>query len=178
MNINMKKKLIVTSLLAASVFASAANAATINITGTIAAAPCQIKTTAATGSVTMPPIYNSQLGKVKAGEVIPNSDAQIKIELESCPVIVGTSNAVVTFTGAGTGDTFSLGSVVKGVALKVYDKADKEVKATSGTAKSTNNPITANATQTLEYKLKYVKTADTFKEGAVDTTLTFDVAYN
>ncbi|CNK24059.1 fimbrial protein [Yersinia mollaretii] len=178
MNINMKKKLIVTSLLAASVLASAANAADIKITGSIAATPCKVKTTTTTGNVTMPSIFEGDMKGVNAGDAISKSATQIKIDLEGCPTAAGNSNAVVTFTGAGTGDTFSLGGTVKGVALKVYDKADKEVKATNGTAISQTNTITPTLNQTLEYKLKYVKTADTFKEGAVDTTLSFNVDYN
>ncbi|WP_145932061.1 fimbrial protein [Yersinia bercovieri] len=177
MNINMKKKLIVTSLLAASVFASTANATVINITGSIAASPCKVKSTS-TSSVKMPAIFEADISPLKTGDVITKSVTPININLEDCPIAAGNSNAVVTFTGTAADDAFSLGSVVKGVALKVYDKTDNEVKATSGTAKSMNNLITASATQTLEYKLKYVKTADTFKEGAVDTALTFDVAYN
>lgn len=177
MNINMKKKLIVTSLLAASVLASAANAADIKITGSIAASPCTVKSTS-TSSVKMPAIFEADVTKLTTGAIIDKSATAININLEGCPTAAGNSNAVVTFSGVAAADAFSLGTAVTGVALKVYDKADKEVKATSGTAKSTNNPITANATQTLEYKLKYVKTADKFKEGAVDTTLTFDVAYN
>ncbi|PHZ30724.1 type 1 fimbrial protein [Yersinia mollaretii] len=176
----MKKKLIVTSLLAASVLASAANAAdgTINIQGSIAATPCKIKTTSATTNITMPAIFQADLSKLSNGDAVDKSATQIKIDLEGCPTSAGNSNAVVTFTGTGTGDTLSLGGTVKGVALKVYDKNDAEITAVNGVAKSMTNTISNALTQSLEYKVKYVKTADKFAEGAVDTNLTFDVAYN
>ncbi|AJJ23974.1 fimbrial protein [Yersinia enterocolitica] len=175
MNITMKKKLIVTSLLAASVFASAANAGVIKVTGSIAANPCVIKTTSETQNVTMPAIFESDLSKLNAGGVIDKSAKPIKFELETCPAL--TSNAVVTFSGTSASDAFSLGSTVKGVALKLFDNQDKEVKISNGSATSTT-VLGTQTEQTLEYKLKYVKTADKFVEGAVDTTINFDIAYN
>lgn len=177
MNITMKKKLIVTSLLAASVFASAANAATgtITVKGSIAANPCVIKTASATQDVTMPAIFESDFSQLSVGGVIDKSAKSIKFELETCPALA--SNAVVTFSGTSAGDTFSLGSKVKGVALKLFDNKDTEVKISNGSATSTT-ALGIQKDQTLEYKLKYVKTADNFVEGAADTTITFDIAYN
>ncbi|CRY01394.1 fimbrial protein [Yersinia enterocolitica] len=175
MNITMKKKLIVTSLLAASVFASAANAGVIKVSGSIAASPCVIKSTSATQNVTMPAIFESDFSKLSTGGVIDKSAKSIKFELETCPSLA--SNAVVTFLGTSAGDAFSLGSTVKGVALKLFDNKDAEVKISNGAATSTT-ALGTQKDQTLEYKLKYVKTADKFVEGAVDTTINFDIAYN
>ncbi|CFQ15325.1 putative fimbrial protein [Yersinia enterocolitica] len=175
MNITMKKKLIVTSLLAASVFASAANAGVINVTGSIAANPCVIKVASATQNVTMPAIFESDLSLLTTGGVIDKSAKPIKFELQTCPTL--TSNAVVTFKGTSDGDAFSLGSTVKGVALKLFDKQDKEVNISNGVATSTT-ALGTQPEQTLEYTLKYVKTAAPFAQGAIDTTIDFDITYN
>ncbi|WP_019212118.1 fimbrial protein [Yersinia massiliensis] len=172
----MKKKLIVTSLLAATVFASAANAATINITGSIAAAPCIIDVASSTSNVTMPAIFEADLASLTSGGVIDKSSTPIEINLSTCPALA--SNAVVTFTGAGAGDAFSLGNAVKGVALKIYDSSDNEITAVNGTAVARTNALGVQANQKLEYKLKYVKTAEPFTEGAVSAAVDFDVTYN
>ncbi|CRY24848.1 fimbrial protein [Yersinia enterocolitica] len=175
MNITMKKKLIVTSLLAASVFASAANAGAIKVTGSIAASPCVIKATNENQNITMPAIFESDLSLLTTGGVIDKSAKPIKFELQTCPAL--TSNAVVTFKGTSDGDAFSLGSTVKGVALKLFDKQDKEVNISNGVATSTT-ALGTQPEQTLEYTLKYVKTAAPFTQGAVDTTIDFDIIYN
>ncbi|CNH56781.1 putative fimbrial protein [Yersinia aldovae] len=181
MNITMKKKLIVTSLLAASVFASAANAAdgTITVKGSIAATPCQISTTTKTQTIDMKLASQTDIDKLKAGDILTTSEKSFKIDLTSCPKVA--QNAVVTFSGTADNDLTSaiaLGGGVQGVALKVYEKEDTEIALTNGRGQAKERPLGTTGTNTLEYKVKYVKTSGTFNEGAADAAIDFDITYN
>lgn len=178
---NMKKKLIVTSLLAASVFASAANAAdgTITVKGSIAATPCEIKPTSKSQDIIMKLINQGDLAKLSAGDTLDTSEKPFKIELTSCPKVA--QNATVTFSGKADSDLTSaiaLGGTVKGVALKVYEEDGKEVTLVNGAGKAKEKVLATTGTNTLEYKVKYVKTSGTFTEGEANAALNFDIAYN
>ncbi|CQD38966.1 fimbrial protein [Yersinia mollaretii] len=175
MNINMKKKLIVTSLLAASVFASAANAAdgTFNITGSIASTPCVV--TATSTDIKMPLINKAKLGAT-AGEFSADSTTDLAINLSGCPAV----NQMATVTFKGTADSKDAKALkltgVTGVALALFESNDKDRIDINKEAKS--QALTGTPTKTLKYKAKYVTTSDTFKEGNVMAALEFDVAYN
>ncbi|HDL8510422.1 TPA: type 1 fimbrial protein [Yersinia enterocolitica] len=181
MNITMKKKLIVTSLLAASVFASAANAAdgTITVKGSIAATPCQIQPTSKTQNINMKLINQAMFDNVKQGEAFGSSMESFKIELTSCPKV--SQNAIVTFSGTPDTDLNSaikLGGNVQGVALKVYEEDEQEVVLTNGTGQAKKQNLSTSGTNILEYKVKYVKSSTTLVEGEADAVIDFDVTYN
>ncbi|HDL6960989.1 TPA: type 1 fimbrial protein [Yersinia enterocolitica] len=175
MNITMKKKLIVTSLLAASVFASAANAAdgTFNIAGSIASTPCVA--TADKADVKMPLINKENLGD-STGKFSDLSATDLTIKLTGCPNVAQT--ATVTFNGTADKNeikALELGGV-KGVALAVFEANGTDQIAINQAAKG--QALTGSATKDLNYKVKYVTTSDTFQEGNAIATLNFDVAYN
>ncbi|CNK10095.1 fimbrial protein [Yersinia enterocolitica] len=181
MNITMKKKLIVTSLLAASVFASAANAAdgTITVKGSIAATPCQIQPTSKSQNINMKLINQAMFDNVKQGEAFDTSTEPFKIELTSCPKV--SQNAIVTFSGKADTDlpsAIKLGGTVAGVALKVYENDGKEVVLTGGSGAAEQQKLSTSGTNTLEYKVKYVKSSTTLVEGEADAVIDFDVTYN
>ncbi|CRY55254.1 putative fimbrial protein [Yersinia intermedia] len=169
----MKKKLIVTSLLAATVFASAANAATFNITGSIASTPCVA--TAANADIKMPLINKANL-ETTAGGFAAGSITELKINLANCPNINQT--ATVTFTGtADTEDNKALKLTgVEGVALALFEENGTSQIDINRAARGQS--LTGTPTKVLKYKAKYVTTSKTFKEGNATATLNFDVAYN
>ncbi|CNK59688.1 putative fimbrial protein [Yersinia mollaretii] len=171
MNINMKKKLIVTSLLAASVFASAANAAAINITGTISSSPCA----ATVDTIKMPNINLNSLG-TKVGVTNDASAKDITIKLTGCPAMQQT--AKVTFTG--TADKVNKKALeltgVEGVALALFEKDGTTAIDIGATA--ADQTLTGSQTKDLEYKVKYVTTATTFKPGDAKGVLNYTIAYN
>ncbi|HFR4114033.1 TPA: fimbrial protein [Yersinia enterocolitica] len=173
MNMTMKKKLIVTSLLAASVFASAANAGTFNITGSIASTPCVAN--AAQADIKMPLINKDKLGAA-AGDFSTVPATDLTINLTNCPNVAQT--ATVTFTGsADSKDPKALELTgVKGVALALFEDDGSTQIEINKAAKAQS--LTGTATSDLTYKAKYVTTADTFQEGNATATLNFDVAYN
>ncbi|HDL7749724.1 TPA: type 1 fimbrial protein [Yersinia enterocolitica] len=173
MNITMKKKLIVTSLLAASVFASAANAGTFNITGSIASTPCVAD--AAITDIQMPLINKDKLGTT-AGEFSELSATDLTIKLTNCPNV--TQTATVTFNGkTDTNEPKALELAnVKGVALAVFEENGTDQIAIGQAAKG--QALTSSATKNLNYKVKYVTTSEPFQEGNATATLNFDVAYN
>ncbi|MCB5308646.1 fimbrial protein [Yersinia massiliensis] len=168
----MKKKLIVTSLLAATVFASAANAATFNITGSIASTPCEV--TATNPNIKMPWISKTKLGK--AGEFSTAPAQELRITLKNCPAVNQT--AVVQFTGtADTEDNKALKLTgVDGVALAVFEDDGTTQINIGGKAKG--KAVISTSDNVLKYKVKYVTTSKAFKEGNATATLNFDVAYN
>lgn len=171
MNINMKKKLIVTSLLAASVLASAANAAdgTFNITGTIAATPCTVTNTSA--------VDMGVVGKDKLDTMAP---IELKIDLATCPA--AAKNALITFNGTAEGDYLKLESTTAGSATGVALALLESDGTTKININSTAKPVSlANKTKTTAiYQAKFVKKAPsaTVGEGTISANLTFDVAYN
>ncbi|AHM75293.1 fimbrial protein [Yersinia hibernica] len=170
---NMKNKLIVTSLLAASAFASVANAGVFNITGSIAATPCVA--TASAADIKMPLINKDKLG-TNAGKVSDDSATDLVIKLTGCPQVNQT--ATVTFKGmADTNETKALKLTgVSGVALALFEANGKDQIAINNAAKG--QAMNSKASQDLKYVAKYVTTSDTFKEGNATATLNFDVAYN
>ncbi|AVX37241.1 fimbrial protein [Yersinia enterocolitica] len=171
----MKKKLIVTSLLAATVFASAANAAngTFNITGTIAATPCVASTTVS--NITMPNIELKKLGAA-SGQTSSDSTTDITIKLSGCPAV--QQNATVTFTG--TADTTNPKALkldgVEGVALALFEEnGTKEIEINQA---ADVQVLDGSATKDLKYKAKYISTASLFKPGNATATLDFGVTFN
>ncbi|MGE4800517.1 fimbrial protein [Yersinia hibernica] len=169
----MKNKLIVTSLLAASAFASVANAGVFNITGSIAATPCVA--TASVVDIKMPLINKDKLG-ASAGKFADNSATDLVIKLTNCPQVKQT--ATVTFTGtADTNETKALKLTgVSGVALALFEANGNDQIAINKAAKG--QAMNNNVAQDLKYVAKYVTTSDTFKEGNATATLNFAVAYN
>lgn len=177
MNIKMKKKLIVTSLLAASVFASAANAAngSISVTGKIVASPCEIDTTKTTATVDL---GNINLNKK---DTIP-AEKDITISLKNCPFTSKT--ATVKFNGTADGENFKLEGGAKGYALQLID--------TDGTTpiKFDKNALALNMTgqpaHDLKYKVKFLKTgtkvtdfeAASKSTGEVTATVNYEVTFN
>ncbi|WP_145553835.1 fimbrial protein [Yersinia canariae] len=169
---NMKNKLIVTSLLAASVFASTANAGTINITGKITSNPCVASSTVT--NIKMPDINLNELGRT--ADTVASSSTDIIIKLTGCPAI--KQDATVTFTG--TEDNDRKGSLqlngVKGVALVLYEEDGiKEIKINE---KADVKSLNGSETHDLKYKAKYVTTASVFTPGDADATLNFEVKFN
>ncbi|HDL8433564.1 type 1 fimbrial protein [Yersinia enterocolitica] len=172
MNITMKKKLIVTSLLAASVFASAANAGTFNITGKITATDCVAS--AEVAGIKMPEINLNDLGRT-AGNFAA-TDTDITIKLTGCPAIQKT--AIVTFTG--TEDTTNPKALklngVEGIALALFEKdGTKEIEINKA---AVDQPLDGSVEHKLKYKVKYVTTSTVFKPGDATASLDFAVAYN
>lgn len=171
MNINMKKKLIVTSLLAASVLASAANAANIDITGSIKSTPCM----ATVDPITMPDINLNDLGTT-VGAKNEKSTADIVIKLTGCPAMQQT--AEVTFGGAADKDNNKALELtgVKGIALALFEEDGTTAIDIGGKAK--DQLLTGSLTKDLEYKVKYVTTATTFKSGDAKGVLNYTIKYN
>lgn len=173
MNINMKKKLIVTSLLAASVFASAANAAdgTFNITGSIAATPCTVVNT--TSAVNMGIVDKDKIDKNSMQPI------ELKIELANCPS--AATEAFVTFLGTASGDNLALTpkgqTGFAGVDLALFEP--NGTTAIKINKRSAPVSLTGGAA-TVIYKAKLAKkaTATDIKEGDFTTTLEFDIANN
>lgn len=169
----MKKTLLVTSLLAASVFASAANAGDINITGAIAQAACV--TTATAADIKMPLITHAKLG-TGVGDFATDAVTDLTIKLTGCPAIKQT--ATVIFNGAADKNTPTALALtgVTGVALALFEENGTDLISINGAAKPQN--MTGTPTKDLKYKLKYVTTKDVFKEGNATAVLNFDVNYN
>lgn len=178
MNITMKKKLIVTSLLAASVFASAANAATgnINITGSVTATPCEVAINSGvagtTHSLTMPNIFGNDI-PVSAGPI--DKEASFEIKLTSCPT--GAKNAEIKFTGTASGADIELqdsGKKNETIVLNILKKGS------AYTIGSTDTQAITNGNATFDYKLKYKTTkprADV-KAGDLTAALGYEITYN
>lgn len=175
MNMTMKKKLIVTSLLAASVFASTANASTgtINVTGSISASPCVA--TIATTTVNMPLITNEQLGN-SVGEFSKDSTTNLTINLTGCPAISQT--ATVKFSGKADTDNIDAWKLagVEGAALALFESDDVTPIKINTNAKPQD--MASAISKDLTYKLKYVKTSKTLTSGDASAAIDYEITYN
>ncbi|AJI94338.1 hypothetical protein BD65_1007 [Yersinia ruckeri] len=169
----MKKTLLVTSLLATSVFASVANAGTINITGNIAMTQCVADTTAPT--ITMPDINLNKLGAT-VGDTSDASTTDIIIKLTDCPAVKQTVK--VTFTG--TEDAIDSKALklnnVGGIALALFEEDGTTAVDINKPAK--DKLLNGSVTHDLKYKAKYVTTDTTFITGKAEAVLGFDINYN
>ncbi|MCW6540363.1 type 1 fimbrial protein [Yersinia ruckeri] len=169
----MKKTLLVTSLLAASVFASAANAANLNISGSIKNSQCSVNAQSAT--ITMPEINIKDLGTT-VGAISAASTTDIIINLTNCPPM--KQNVKVEFTGTADQDNKKALALnnVKGIALALFEEdGAKEIAINTLTDEQ---PLTGSPTHELKYKAKYVTTDTVFKPGKAEAVLGFDVSYN
>ncbi|CNG80128.1 putative fimbrial protein [Yersinia enterocolitica] len=177
MNITMKKKLIVTSLLAASVFASAANAAngTINVTGKITASPCSIDTAKSTATLDLGSI------NLNSKDTIP-AEKEITISLKDCPFTAQT--ATVKFTGTADGDNFKFDGGAKGYALQLIDIDGSTPIKSNVDANAVH--MTGQATHDLKYKAKFIKTGTAITDfqaasqttGDVNVSLNYEITFN
>ncbi|EKN3346301.1 type 1 fimbrial protein [Yersinia ruckeri] len=169
----MKKTLLVTSLLAASVFASAANAANLNISGQIKNFQCSADAKSAT--ITMPEINIKDLGDT-VGAISTASTTDITINLTNCPPM--TQKVKVEFTGTADQDNpkaLALNNV-EGIALALFEEDGAKEIAINTTANEQS--LTGSPTHELKYKVKYVTTDTVFKPGKAEAVLGFDVSYN
>ncbi len=178
MNMTMKKKLIVTSLLAASVFASAANAAIgkITITGSVTATPCEVAinngATGSTHSLTMPNIFGQDI-PMTAGPI--NKELPFKIELTGCPK--SAKNAEIKFTGTANGADIALQDSGKTNDTIVLNILKNGSEYNIGT---TDIQTITNGIATFDYTLKYKTTkprADV-KPGDLTAALDYEITYN
>ncbi|WP_186369731.1 fimbrial protein [Yersinia aldovae] len=174
----MKKKLIVTSLLAASVFASAANAATgkINITGSITATPCKVAINkGAAGiihSLTMPNIFGQDI-PMTAGPI--NKELPFKIELTGCPK--SAKNAEIKFTGTANGADIALqdsGKTNDTIVLNILKSGSAYDIGTADTQAITSG----NATFDYTLKYKTTKSRSDVNPGDLTAALDYEITYN
>ncbi|WP_186370832.1 fimbrial protein [Yersinia aldovae] len=174
----MKKKLIVTSLLAASVFASAANAATgkINITGSITATPCKVAINkGAAGiihSLTMPNIFGQDI-PMTAGPI--NKELPFKIELTGCPN--SAKDAEIKFTGTANGADIALqdsGKTNDTIVLNILKSGSAYDIGTADTQAITSG----NATFDYTLKYKTTKSRSDVNPGDLTAALDYEITYN
>ncbi|AKA37924.1 fimbrial protein [Yersinia ruckeri] len=172
----MKKTLLVTSLLAASVFASAANAAntgSLKVSGDISHSQCAASV--ASPTLTMPQIDIKDLGAT-VGAISTASTTDIIINLTNCPPM--TQKAKVMFTGTADKDNTKALALnnVDGIALALFEEdGTKEAAINTNT---TEQALTGSPTHELKYKAKYVTTNTVFKPGQAEAVLDFEVSYN
>ncbi|MBX9494673.1 type 1 fimbrial protein [Yersinia enterocolitica] len=178
MNMTMKKKLIVTSLLAASVFASAANAATgkITITGSVTATPCEVAinngTTGSTHSLTMPNIFGQDIPE-SASPI--NKEAPFEIKLTGCPK--SAKNAEIKFTGTAKGADIELqdnGQTNDTIVLNILKSGSAYDIGTADTQAITSG----NATFDYTLKYKTTKSRAAVKPGDLTAALDYEITYN
>lgn len=170
----MFKKALVAAALMSAVSMNAANAAdgTITFTGNIIAQTCQVN-----GSVPgdIPVNLGDYTSKEfnSAGSTVGNET--IRMELTACPTAV---NAVSILFG-GTADStmpalLANSSGATGVGIGIYE-ADGSTAIPINSA-SANIPLTAGV-GTGTFIAKYVSTAATVGEGAVNATAQYTIQY-
>ncbi|WP_434524959.1 fimbrial protein [Photorhabdus asymbiotica] len=176
----MKAKLIISSLLASSVFISVANAADgkINFTGNIIATACKIDTNSANQNVNMGTISSSAFNGVDSTAAA----TPFSIKLSDCPPEY--SNAQVKFDGQTDGKNSNLlalsndkgQAVADGVAIGIYEEDSSTliplIKASKFQA------FTDQKTAELKFIAKYIATAQTISPGSGDAVANFTIVYN
>lgn len=173
----MNKKLIVLAILAGSVFASVANAAsgTINFTGNVTADACTVSSASQNQTI--------DLGTVSVNDFpasgATTGDGRISIVLSNCPATALT--AAVSFGGpadAANPNLLALASASTaknlGIALFESDNTTEIPLAT----KSKTHTLSTTVDTTLTYFAKYKSTAATVTAGTANAVADFTVLYN
>lgn len=173
----MNKTIITIAILAGSVFASVANAATgtINFTGNVTAATCTIDTAAKNQTV--------DLGTVSASDFLAagytTGNGQFALVLKACPA--GATQAAISFGGPSDAIDPTLlalnsSATAKGLAIALFED-DDSTQIQLGT-KSKAHTLKDGVDNTLVYFAKYQSTATTVTEGTADAVADFTVLYN
>ncbi|WP_421535074.1 fimbrial protein [Pseudomonas marginalis] len=193
----MKTQLFAASLLIAATSAQFANAAaapdgTINFTGNISGATCQIAVnngsaqtagSSNTSVVTLPNITTSNMNVVGTTK----GDTALNIKLSACTPGSGTAPAqarVYFQSGAGVASDGTLintatSGAASGIALELFDSAGiLIIPGTSTQGTSVAFPTTGSSTVTLPFTVKYVSTSTAPVAGAYSGSVTYSMSYN
>lgn len=173
----MKNNLIAAALLAASAFASVANAAdgTLNFTGVVTDDACTITPGTATQTVA--------LGTVSSGALTAVGDSAsptaFDIVLTACPAAV--TSATVKFDGPANPDDSSLlalttvTGVATGVGIGFYEQDASTLIPVGST--SASKALSATADTTFSYIAKFVAAGPVIA-GAANAVSDFTINYN
>lgn len=176
----MNKKLIALTILAGSTFFTAAHAAdgTINFTGTIMDASCNVTT--ATQNQTVPLGNVNRTAFSAAGDTA--APTKFSIILENCPTTVtkatvrfdgpidSANKTLLALTPAGSGATNATG-----VAVGIYeDDAATQIPIAT---KSKEFALSSTANNELEFIAKYVSTAAAVTQGTANASTNFTIDY-
>lgn len=176
----MKKNLIAVAVLASSAFGVSAFAADgqVNFTGEIIDAACTVVNTPSNP-------LKVELGQVartsfkQAGDV--SSATKFTLKLTDCPATV--SSAVVKFDGTSvSGDNTLLAltqesGVAEGVGIQLEDDSNAVLPlytASKSYALKTGTGVMNN----LDFRARYISTADTVTAGPANSTASFTINYN
>ena len=172
----MKKSLIAGVFVASSAFVGAANAfdGTINFTGTITGASCNVTADGGTATpVDLGTVSSKALSTI--GETA--SRAPLQIVLCACPAAL--TSAVVKFDGKSDAADNTLLALTTGgatgVAVGLYEE-DGNTKIPLG-SDSISKPLVADAETEFNFVAKYVATGPVV-EGAANAVAQFTVVYN
>jgi major type 1 subunit fimbrin (pilin) len=157
-------------LLAGVAHAQTATTGTINFTGSVTDVPCEIDTSATSGTVNMAKVFaNDFFG---AGSSAGATD--FKIVLKNCGL--STNGATVRFTGTTdptNPKTLATSGGAAGVALQLVDDTSTPIDVGSA---SKTYPI-APGSNTFNFKARYIATADSVTGGGADATALFALTY-
>ncbi|PMV17973.1 MULTISPECIES: fimbrial protein [unclassified Pseudomonas] len=195
----MKTQLFAASLLVVASsfqFANAASDGTINFTGNISGATCQIAVnagsatspgTANVSSVTLPNITTSGMNVVGTTK----GDTALNIKLSACSPGSGTTPATASvYFQSGTGvATDGTGNLVNtntatgaatGIALQLFDSAGVKIVPGTNVQGQAAQPAfpSASGTVTLPFVVKYVSTSTVPTAGAYSGSVTYSMSYN
>lgn len=153
--------------------APAVNAADLTITGEIVETTC----TATVNGGTSVAMGKMDLEELRANDRIGRRDLDIAV---SCPGATGSHDVAVKFSGPATADgalDLSTGSTADGVAFKIFDTADTQLKINDAPTQFVT--VTDTAPQTLRHSVWYSKSKPAADVGAGLATATaqMDIVY-
>lgn len=176
----MQKNILTSTFIAVSLYATAVNAAdgTINFTGTIMDAACNVTTATKNQTVALGSVNRTAFNA--AGDTA--APTKFSIVLENCPTTV--SKATVRFDGpidsanttllalspAGGGTTNATG-----VAVGIYE-SDAATLIPIAT-KSKEHTLSSTANNQLDFIAKYVSTAAAVTQGPANAATNFTIDY-
>lgn len=171
----MKKQLAILAIASAMTTSVFAADGTINFTGEIIDAACDVTPTTASQIVNLGKVSDKSLGTV--GNTA--AATSFKIDLASCPAAVSTAS--VKFDGVPyNGDTSAIAltpapGAATGVGIEIRD-ADGSVLPLYTASQSVT--LSQAATNSLQFSAAYVAKDATVTAGPADATATFSVVYN
>lgn len=166
---NLKTPIALAILLAA---APAVNAANLTISGEIVETTC---TATINGGLAVA-MGKMDLEDLKGSDRIGRRDLDVAV---ACPGATGSHDVAVQFSGPATADgalELTAGGAT-GVAYKIYDSTDTQLKINNAPTQFVN--VTDSAPQTLKHSVWYTKTgaAADVVAGVANATAQMDIVY-
>ncbi|MFV1847193.1 fimbrial protein [Stenotrophomonas maltophilia] len=167
---NLKTPMALAILLAA---APAVNAADLTISGEIVETTC---TATINGGVAVT-MGKMDLEDLKGSDRIGRRDLDVEV---ACPGASGSHDVAVKFSGPTTADgalALTAASAAKGVAYKIFDTTDTQLKINTAPTQFVN--VTDTASNIVKHSVWYTKTgaAADVEAGSANATAQMDIVY-